>query len=149
MSSFAALAETHRCHWQIWGRPSVLPWSPFALKPTSAACAGASPVKPEPRPADSFPLVTPVTSLPDPGRQVGTKERKEKVWCPAKQLPSFLLSVPKKGKGHHLFSFLSHHLISQASAFQVNYMSITLTTGKNLKDLWTGEFYSHPNSQKN
>lgn len=110
MRGFAALASTHRCHWQIWVSPPALLPLQSALKPTGTACVGATAAKPQISTADSFLLETPTTSVPDLRRQAGTKGMKGKsqtlhqapssaqVWCEAKQLPSPLLPAPKRDK---------------------------------------------------
>lgn len=110
MRGFAALASTHRCHWQIWVSPPALLPLQSALKPTGTACVGAIAAKPQISTADSFLLVAPITSVPDLRRQAGTKGMKGKsqtlhpapssarVWCEGKQPPSPLLPAPKRGK---------------------------------------------------
>lgn len=99
MSCFAALAGTHRCHWQIWVSPLGLLPLQSVLTPTGTTCVAVSLAKPQTRTADSFLLVPPVTSIPDPsipdpGRQARTKEmkRKAQTLCPDTQLCQSLVS---------------------------------------------------------
>lgn len=137
MRGFAALASTHRCHWQIWVSPPALLPLQSALKPTGTACVGATAAKPQISTADAFLLETPTTSVPDLRRQAGTKGMKGKpqtlVRHPA--LPEsgarqsgFLLlsSQPLKGTKNHRLPAFPHHLVFfRASPLQTDFSLVT------------------------
>lgn len=125
MSCFAALAGTHRCHWQIWVSPLGLLPLQSVLTPTGTTCVAVSLAKPQTRTADSFLLVPPVTSIPDPsipdpGRQARTKEikRKAQTLCPDTQLCQSLVSgrgaffplFSQSLKGANPFPLFHHHV---------------------------------------
>lgn len=152
MRGFAALARTHRCHWQIWASPPALLPLQSALKPTGTACVGATAAKPQISTADSFLLVTPITSVPDLRRQAGTKGMKGKsqtlcpgtqfcpapVWCEAKQLPSPLLPASKRGKKSLPTCLPPSPGFFRASPLQTDYKDISLVTSKLKRPLQRG-----------